>query len=237
MNAVDEINDVIEDLFKDLNEKYHKEYTKLYKISRKYKNPNEKLKELMKQSKVFTEVKDLFLVTVDRETIRIMESYLSGISNKMGVSVGRIAYYADFKSINEIYIDNLDQIAIDSINQNMGTVLFDDPKDAYQNVSLALGKSIRQVELMMEEAITTTTRSITKQLYDKIEKDLDKYEIKYKYVGAKDSKNSQFCATWVGKSKTMKEWKIIKSDIFVRGGHYKCRHSMDIQPVSTKDIK
>jgi len=237
MTTVELMDKIVTDLFTKLNRTYHIEYTKLYKISRKYKNPNTKLKELLGKSQVFTDAKDLFLTSVNRETIRIMESSLAGISKKMGVSVGRVVYIADFKTINDIFIDGIDQQAIDAINQNMGINLYEDSKTAYANIAKALNKSLSQASFLMRETLNTTTRHITKLTYTKIEKDLSKYVIKYKYVGPQDGKTSACCAAKVGKVHTMAEWEAILPGIFTNGCHKGCRHSCDILPVKKGDLK
>lgn len=237
MTAVEQIDKVIGSLFNKLNKTYHTEYTKLYKISRKYRDPNSKLKALISESKVFTKAKDLFLTTADKEIISIMESSLASISKKMGVSTGRIAYAADFKSINDIFINNIDQQAKDAIMQNMGINLYEDSKTAYSNVTKALGKSMAHSEFLLQETLVTTTRHITKLTYDKIEKDLSKYVVKYQYVGPSDSKTSDACNPLVGRTMTAKEWVAIKADIFTNGMHPRCRHSLDIQPIKKGDLK
>lgn len=239
MTAVEEIDKEIAKLFHRLNAKYHAEYTKLYKQSRRYKNPNQKLKQLLSKSKVFKQEKELLLNSINRKTISIMEAQLSYIANKTGINIGRIAYIADYKQINNIYIDNLDQQAIDAINQNMGLYLYEDSKTAYTNVAQALNKSIAKTRILMSETLATTTRHITEKTYKKIEKDLanvkDKdgkpVKVKYEYVGPLDGKTSPCCKAKVGKIKTMKEWQAIKSDLFTNGCHFFCRHSLDIQPV------
>lgn len=237
MSTVNKIDNIIDFLFEKLNKTYQKEYTKLFKKSRKYKNPHKKLAQLLKESDVFTDAKDLFLTSVNKQTIKAMEQELAAISKASGVSVNRIAYYADFKTINNIYIDNLDQATIDAINQNMGVNLFEDSKTAYTNVSKAIGKSLAQTKLLMSEALVTTTRNITKDAYNKIEKDLSKYVVKYEYMGPLDGKTSEFCSKYVGKIKTMAEWIAIKPDIFIKGGHFKCRHSLELVPVTEKDLR
>lgn len=237
MTTVDKIDNAIDSLFSKLNKTYQKEYTKLFKQSRKYKKPHKKLAELLKKSDVFTDAKDLFLASINKQSIKFMEQELAAISKASGVSVSRIAYYADFKTINNIYIDNIDDATREAINQNMGLYLYEDSKTAYTNVSKAIGKSLAQTKLLMSEALVTTTRNITKDAYNKIEKDLSKYVIKYEYMGPSDSKTSDFCSMYVGKIKTMAEWLAIKSDIFIKGGHFKCRHSLELVPVNKKDLK
>ena len=237
MSVVVDIDNVITGLFTELQGTYHKEYTKLYTISQKYPKPTIKLKELMSQSTVFSDAKELFLNSSNKQTLKLMENYLGAIAQQTGVKVANIAFYADFKTINNIYIDGIDRQTIDAINQNMGINLFNSSEQAYTNVSKALNISLSKASTLMREALNTTVRSITKKAYDKIEKDLSKYIIKYKYTGPSDSKTSRECNSIVGMIKTADEWTAIKSDIFIRGMHPNCRHSLDIQPVKKGDLK
>ena len=234
--AITQIGNEIDKLQHKLNAKYHAEFVKLYKIAQKYKKPNIKLKELLSKSKVFTEQKELFLNTIDKKIIRTMEAHFRAIEAKTGISVGRVAFYADYKTINQVFINNLDQQTIDAINQNMAATLFDTKQVNFNTVAASIGKSVNKTIGLFEEAINTTTRHITNNTYKKIEKSLEKEaKVYYKYIGPFDAKISAICNSFYNKVLTRKEWEKLKHDIFVKGGHFKCRHSLEIAKL--KEIK
>ena len=100
----------------------------------------------------------------------------------------------------------------------------EDVKTITARLSAQIGKSIKQTGLLLKETMVLLNREQTTRVNNRLHKDT-----KYEYAGVLDSHTSPICREFLAKDPmTMKEWKKLKSDVFINGGHPFCRHSLII---------
>ena len=112
------------------------------------------------------------------------------------------------------------------LNQMTSLQFTTSKKQIAKTINNQINKSIRQTELLLEEALTLANRNISDLIYKNIEKNL-KQTVYYEYAGVKDSRNSDTCRKYVGKIYTRAEWEALGIN-FVHMAHFGCRHAMEI---------
>ncbi len=224
------IADVVDEYLNTLNSLLTDYYIKLSKKALKSRrNPFSITKAFTKNSKA-TYYTDKLMLKLNKDILKIMEEHLNKLES-YGADVSTSIFYGDIRKLNEIYLGNInDELAL-KLQQTYGTYLFEgDNKLVLDALANVIGKSVGEVKRAMREVNVTYARKVTDNAFKQIEQEFGKENIRYRYTGVLDSKNTPFCRSHVGKVHTRAEWEKIKFDIFVRGGHFGCRHSLELMP-------
>jgi len=209
-------------------------YNELWQKSLKFPKQQIKFVRLVEKDRRISKLMPIYMNELNKEVKRLIEDSLLTLSYKTGVKLSSLLNYADIKTLNKVYIGGLDNKINEAIKQTIGAYIFeDDTNKVYQALANTINKNIKQTQILMQEALVTYTRKLNDLAYEKIERAFDRKgcEVLYQYTGVRDSRNSPFCAQHIGQIHTREEWVKIKSDIFINGGHFGCRHSLDIKEV------
>lgn len=228
------IADVIDKELHKFEKELLKYYNTLWKKALTTSNPQFSFIRLLdKESKTST-LQEVILSNTNKKILNIIDDTLMAITDSTGVEIGNVVFYRDIKTLNNVYIGDLDNTIKTSVKQNIGSYMFeDDMKKVIKSISGVIGKSIARTNQLMREALITYARKVADIAYNKVEASLAKAQqvVVYIYQGVRDNKNSEFCAEHIGQKHTREEWLKIKSDIFINGGHFGCRHSLEISKV------
>ena len=231
---IDELLDTIEISTSTFSSSYKKEVEKILK---KTKNNLSKTKQKLNDNNRIKNAKKLYLVDINKKSLQLAESLIDSYAKKYKIAKGRILFARDIKTINSTLINGLDSTLEQVILNNMTSLQFTSTAaEISKTINNQIGKSIRQTELLLEEALTLANRNISNLIYKNIESNFKKFTdepIYYEYAGVRDSKNSDICRRYIGKIKTRAEWEALGID-FIQMGHYGCRHSMEIAELPKK---
>ena len=211
------------------------------KILKKAKGNLSKVKKNLSDNNKINRAKKLYLVDINKKSLRLAEDLIDSFSKEYGISKGRILFAKDLKTINSTLINGLDSTLEQVILNNMTSLQFTSTAaEISKTISNQIGKSIRQTELLLEEALTLANRNISNLIYKNIETNFKNLGVNkpiyYEYAGVKDSRNSQICSKYVGQVKTRARWEALGID-FVRMAHFGCRHGMEIAEAPKKAEK
>jgi len=239
MNLADLIDNLINKIDNstgNFSESYLKEIERILKKSGK---DVRKAKSYLDSNSKIDKAKHLYLVDINKMSLELIETMIDSYAKKYGIQKGRILFARDIKVINEIYIKDIDKKLEQVVLDNMSAMQFTADRDqVLVTVSNQIGKSIAQTRVLMEEALVTANRDISNRIFKNIEAGFEKAGgdsiICYEYSGVRDSLNRPFCAKYIGKVMTRKQWEAIEPNIFVRMGGWNCRHSMEIADCEEK---
>lgn len=173
------------------------------------------------------------------EIERIIQSVINTINNKLIVEVEKYfrssmipmlisektKFYNEIKVLTNTFMNFIPTDIRRDVLQAVGSTLDgktveDSARQLSSKINLSVAKSINYIN----ETVVRRVREKNYELFSKV----SNKDTKWQFVHVKDSKNSPFCKKYGNAIKTEKEWKALKSDIFIEGGHYGCRGVMAI---------
>lgn len=157
-----------------------------------------------------------------KNLITLTDRQIEIYSKQLGIEIPRLEFLRDLK--NNVY--NLTSTLAPKIKNEIIDYLSYQmvrPSSKIDLIKLSenIEKSINQTQNLIKETNSVLNRDFINKQHLKLEKN---FKVKYYYEGPNDSKMSDFCKLYYGKSFTRAEWEAIKSDIFTHGGHFGCRH-------------
>jgi hypothetical protein len=173
------------------------------------------------------------------EIERIIQSVINGINNKLIVEIEayfrssmlpmliseKTKFYNEIKVITNTFMNfipvDIRRDVLEAVGSTLdGKKVDEAAQQLSKKINLSIGKSISYIN----ETVVRRVREKNYELFSKV----SNKDTKWQFVHVKDSKNSPFCKKHGNEIKTEKEWKTLKSDIFIEGGHYGCRGVMAI---------
>lgn len=201
-----------------------------------------KIKEIIgSQSNLLKQEVDSIKFTESQfiEIERIIQSVINTINNKLIVEVEKYfrssmipmlisektKFYNEIKVLTNTFMNFIPTDIRRDVLQAVGSTLDgktveDSARQLSSKINLSVAKSINYIN----ETVVRRVREKNYELFSKV----SNKDTKWQFVHVKDSKNSPFCKKYGNAIKTEKEWKALKSDIFIEGGHYGCRGVMAI---------
>jgi hypothetical protein len=180
------------------------------------------------------------------EIERIIQSVINTINNKLIVEVEKYfrssmipmlisektKFYNEIKVLTNTFMNFIPTDIRRDVLQAVGSTLDgktveDSARQLSSKINLSVAKSINYIN----ETVVRRVREKNYELFSKV----SNKDTKWQFVHVKDSKNSPFCKKYGNAIKTEKEWKALKSDIFIEGGHYGCRGVMAIVDLDDGD--
>lgn len=235
-----DISTLIDELLKTVEKstaKFSLSYTKeIEKILIKSSYNLKRVKKNIIDNKKISTAKKLYLVDIDKKSLKLAEDLIDTFAKQYNISKGQILFASDIKTINSTLINSIDKQLEQVILNNMTSLQFNTVSQIAKTINNQIGKSIRQTELLLEEALTLANRNISDLIYKNIEKNFKKLTnepIYYEYAGVKDSRNSDTCRKYVGQVKTRQQWESLGIS-FVHMAHWGCRHAMEIAEAPKK---
>jgi len=241
-NIFNKISNTINKHIKSLNKELLKiSKGKLHKIGKALQNKigEGKISSLdlilnkfhVSDNKEYDLVVDKYRKIIKKDLKKYTSRELETLSSTLGVKLNKLNFIKLMDSTVDLGLTNLsNDIKRDLFNYTRLNYITDLDDKFLLDFSKKINKTLNETSSLLKETSIRTIRHTRKVVYEKYAEEGQLFM----YVGASDSRNSDFCARYVGQIKNKQEWEAIKPDIFTAGGHYGCRHAL--VPVDSKDL-